>query len=125
MSVAARRIEGIRRAYSNADKARCAERFRHHIYSPRFPHRRIHRRYRCSFCKEECQTEFHHVDYSRPFFGSWLCTSCHRCVEAGSIVLAARHLFNYESLVRTVPSRWRSGQRGPAVGGKRSNVVPF
>lgn len=129
---AAEKIEHLRTAYSSTDKARCAERLRHHIWTPRSPHRRIHRLYRCCYCRTECQTEAHHVDYEKPFLVSWLCTSCHRKVEAGSIKLQARHLFDYSSLVRSEPWRWRRGDRGPqsqSVVGKRRRrqleEVPF
>lgn len=128
----AERIEHLRTAYSSTEKARCAERLRHHIWTPRSPHRRIHRLYRCCHCHRECQTEAHHVDYTRPFLVSWLCTSCHRKVEAGSIKLGKRHMFNYESLVNSEPHRWRSGDRGPQaqsiIGRRRQRVleeVPF
>jgi hypothetical protein len=125
MKGCAQDIERIRQAYVSTDKARCAERLRHHIWSPRRPWGRIHRLYACVVCKKECQTEAHHPDYERPFYVSWLCTSCHRSVEQGGIKLQPRHLFNYSSLVRTQRFRWRKGSRGPAFGGRRKEKVPF
>lgn len=110
-------------AHTSTDKARTAERFRHHVWSPRFPHRRIMRPWHCCHCRaKDVQVEAHHVDYSNPFLVSWLCRSCHRRVEAGSIRLGRKHLFDYSSLVRLVKTRWRCGNRGRAYGGVK---VPF
>lgn len=75
---------------------RASRRFRHHVRTNWNPKGRIHRE-PCVFCG--CLAEAHHVDYSRPFLVSWLCFSHHRQVEAGTIKLYRKHLFNYESLV--------------------------
>lgn len=121
-------IHRIRKCYVPADKMRAAERFRHHVWSPRNKRGRIHRLYNCCFCGKEGMTQAHHKDYARPFLVSWLCPSCHRLVEYGTIRLRPWHWFNYRSLVRAEPHRWRKGHRGPTaqsiIGYRRQKVDP-
>jgi hypothetical protein len=38
---------------------------------------------RCEECGERAFTEGHHTDYSRPFYVTWLCRSCHAALEDG------------------------------------------
>jgi hypothetical protein len=38
---------------------------------------------RCEECGERGFIEAHHTDYSRPFYVTWLCKSCHAALDGG------------------------------------------
>lgn len=98
--------------WNDPEKVRVARMFRHHVQTRRNPKGRIVR-LPCAFAdhpdhREECispagpATEFAHVDYSRPFFGTWACAVAHRRLEHGSLKLTQRRTFDYSSLVAPI-----------------------
>ena len=89
---------------------RVQRRFRHHIRTNWNPKGRI-RREICAFCENpHLPTEAHHVDYTRPFLVVWVCTSCHRRLEHGSLRVRKRDLWDYSSLVQQKPALQKTNQ---------------
>lgn len=41
----------------------------------------------CTRCQKDCRVEAHHSDYSKPLDIEWLCTKCHRIVDAERIIV--------------------------------------
>lgn len=80
-------------------RLRCRRRFRHHVRTPvSNPKGRIHRE-PCCRCGER-EAEAHHLDYENPFRVAWLCSSCHRKVDHGSLNLRQKDIWDYSGLVR-------------------------
>lgn len=93
---------------------RAVRRFRQQVWSPKHPERRIVRMYRCVNWRKcgskDVQTEGHHIDYDHPFIVVWVCRSCHRLIESGSLRVLQRWVYNYESLVKEVLRHRRTGE---------------
>lgn len=98
--------------HSSREQIRVQQRFRWHIYTPRNPRGRIIRPSRCWKCPRKAgktPIEAHHIDYAQPFVVAWLCFSCHRRVEAGTLKLYSRDLHDYTSLINHRPKTYAKG----------------
>lgn len=81
--------------------------FRRHVRSPSSPKGEIVRQ-PCQFHPDRPDAEFHHVDYSRPFYGAWLCHQCHRKADHDGIDEERLALVDYSNVVRLHPERMRN-----------------
>lgn len=69
------------------------------------PRGRIHRE-PCPWCPagaEPAKSEAHHISYRNPFKVVWCCFSHHRKIEAGSVKVFKKHVWDYKSVVILVP----------------------
>lgn len=92
-----------KRVYTS-DHIRVTRRFRYHVSSRYNPRGRIHRQL-CVFCppnEQKSLSQFHHIDYNLPFAGVWVCVSCHRKIEAGTLTIKPRMVHDYTQLVAPI-----------------------
>jgi hypothetical protein len=93
-----------KKKFYTTDRARASRLFRYHVVTKYNPRGRIHRMI-CQWCPPNAQitlSQFHHVNYAFPFVGVWVCCSCHRKIEAGSISITVSKLCDYTELVRPI-----------------------
>lgn len=89
--------------WNSFEKTRVARRFRYHVRTKKNPDGRIERE-ACAFCRHFfARIEAHHVDYNRPFLVVWVCVSCHRKVEHGTLKVLKKHLRDYSGMVMQRP----------------------
>jgi hypothetical protein len=84
-----------------SEHERVSRLFRYHVNTRGNPRGRIHRMM-CAFCKvneQDSISQFHHLDYARPFVGVWVCVSHHRKIEAGTAKVTPSKVFDYTGLV--------------------------
>ena len=91
---------------------RIQSRFRFYVKRRGNPEAPIERQ-PCQFCGAPAEnSEFHHPDYTRPFYGAWACMSCHRKIDHGSLEVMPAQMNDYEPLVKSKlrTFRWREEQ---------------
>jgi hypothetical protein len=86
-----------------AAERRAHKRFQRHVRTTAKPRARI-RREPCFADPGHCiEAEAHHPDYTRPFLVLWVCLSCHRKVDHGSLRFKKTDLWDYSSLINQRP----------------------
>lgn len=83
------------------ERQRVSRLFRYHVNTRYNPRGRIFRMI-CSYCKPNTQTsisQFHHVDYKKPFRGVWTCEECHRKIEREELKISPYMICDYTLLV--------------------------
>lgn len=122
--------------WSKEEVIRIGRLFRQHVRTSYNPLGRIVRD-PCWYCAKEAVAgngprleylppgEFHHVDYSKPFLGAWLCHRHHRLIDHGALRLSKRALRDYSSLVIQRPGARREARtkRSEQAGG--GGAPPF
>ena len=88
--------------WNDFERVRIARRFRHHVRTAKNPKGRIERE-GCAFCPKLSKIEAHHVDYNQPFLIVWVCVSCHRKVEHGTLKVTKKRLRDYSKVVMQRP----------------------
>jgi hypothetical protein len=84
-----------------SERVRVTRLFRYHVNTKSNPRGRILRML-CAFClpnKQITISQFHHVDYKKPFRGVWVCESHHRKIELGTTKITEHKICDYTALV--------------------------
>jgi hypothetical protein len=87
----------------DAEDRRAHKRFQRHIRTTRNPKGRIRREPCFADAEHTSEAEAHHPDYARPFLVLWVCPSCHRKVDHGSLKFRKTDLWDYSSLINQRP----------------------
>jgi hypothetical protein len=93
--------------WQSAEHTRIGRRFRGHVRTETNPKGRIHRE-PCYFHREMIG-EAHHPDYDQPWAVVWLCSSCHRRADHGTLRVTKKMIWDYTSLVPKKPKLYRNG----------------
>jgi hypothetical protein len=87
----------------DAEDRRAHKRFQRHVRTTSNPRGRIRREPCFADPAHAIEAEAHHPDYTRPFLVLWVCLSCHRKVDHGSLKFKKTDLWDYTSLINQRP----------------------